>query len=384
MCSPFCSPFKEAEKAVKAATNALRDYQNSQQVQHLSTAITHYRHAYETSNEKHTRFPDIIINYAALLNKQDRLSGGKSNLKEVIHRLEEARAVMKRTRRSENYGVLLNNLGQAYLDRYRISKTGQDLQSARDTFERARLHNRSSTAYASSLIGSASVIWIACELRPLALTDVGELNAAITLLEIAQEQSDDVEMQAECYRHLASVYDLLYKRTKKPRNLDLSIDYYSQSLYRLRPQSPDRARTLIDLAKQHFERQKLPNAQPDLIAARRYRDEAQTLVEQGLETDKVRKEIDVLMDFYSSASSKGPVNHQRRMWRLTQELQSADWTKPLSASQQAYHKPKTRKTGGKKNVASSTHRSHAEILFRDPRGASTEGLKNLLYLDLSI
>jgi len=161
MCSTFCSPFKEAEKAVKSATNALRDYRISQQEQHLSMAITHYRHAYETSNEKHNQYPNIIINYTALLNKQDRLSGGNSNLEQVIRLLEEARVVMEnRPSPTEKYGVLLNILGQVYLDRYRISKTTEAFASATDTFEQARSQNRSSPVsldYASSLIGSASV-----------------------------------------------------------------------------------------------------------------------------------------------------------------------------------------------------------------------------------
>src|SRR6266511_1417863 len=96
MCFPCRNPFKEAERAVKEATKAQRNYQNSQQVEHLTSAITHYRRAYETSNELHNQFPDIIINYAALLNKQDRLSGGKSNLEEVIRLLEEGRVVMEK------------------------------------------------------------------------------------------------------------------------------------------------------------------------------------------------------------------------------------------------------------------------------------------------
>jgi len=68
----------------------------------------------------------------------------------------------------------------------------------------------------------------------------------------------------------------------------------------LHPQSSNRVPTLLNPAKQHFEHLKLPNAQPDLMAAQRYRDEAQTLVGQGPEADELRKKIDVLtkrMDF---------------------------------------------------------------------------------------
>jgi len=99
--------------------NALCDYWNSQQEEHLTTAIIHYHHAYETSNEKHNQYPDIIINYTALLNKQDRLLGRNYNLDQVIQLLEEAWMVMEnRPSPMEKYGVLLNILGQVYLDRY--------------------------------------------------------------------------------------------------------------------------------------------------------------------------------------------------------------------------------------------------------------------------
>jgi len=43
------------------------------------------------SNEKHNQFSDIVINYATLLDKQDQLSGRRSNPEEVIRHLEEAR-----------------------------------------------------------------------------------------------------------------------------------------------------------------------------------------------------------------------------------------------------------------------------------------------------
>ncbi len=63
----------------------------------------------------------------------------------MIRLLVEGRVVMeKRSPRTEKYGVLLNNLGQAYLARYRISKTSQDLGSAKEAFERARLQDVSS------------------------------------------------------------------------------------------------------------------------------------------------------------------------------------------------------------------------------------------------
>jgi len=158
----------------------------------------------------------------------------------------------------------------------------QNHQSARDTFEQAHLQNRSSPvslAYTTSLIGSATMLWMACKHQPWGDNDIEQLNSAITFLKMAEELSD-IEIQEECCRHLASVYDLLYERTKNPRDLDLSIDYYTQVLYMLHPQSPHRAPTLLNLAKQHFECYTLPNAKPDLMVVQRYTDEAQTLVGQ--------------------------------------------------------------------------------------------------------
>jgi len=76
-----------------------------------------YCHAYEVSNEKHNQFSNIVINYATLLDKQDRLSGRRSNLEEVIRHLEEARVVIEKCScQMEKYSALLNDLGQAYLD----------------------------------------------------------------------------------------------------------------------------------------------------------------------------------------------------------------------------------------------------------------------------
>lgn len=304
--SPF--PFSEAEKAVKAATNALRDYRKSQQGQYLTTAIAQYRRAYETSNEKHIHFPDIINNYAALLNKQDRLLGIKSSLEEVIRLLEEARVVMeKRTRPTANYGILLNNLGQAYLDRCRVSKTGQDLQSAMDTFNRARSQNGSfpvSLVYACSLIGSATTLLTACELELPAATDVKKLHSAITFLKTAQKQRD-IEIQVECYRQLASAYDLLYKKTTNRDNLDLSIGHYAQALDRLHHQYRNLVPTLLSLAKQHFERHKLTKAPNDLITAQKHRDEAKALVDQVPGANELKRQIEDLTSNMAPYDERG-------------------------------------------------------------------------------
>ncbi len=378
MCIPCRNPFKEAEKAVKAANIAMRQYRDSQQLEYLTAAIDHYHHAYDTSNERHNQYPDIIINYTALLNKQDRLSGEKSNLEEMIRLLEVGRAVMETRTRTEKYGVLLNNLGQAYLDRYRISKTSQDLKSATDTYEQARSQNKSSPVslpYSLSLIGSASALWTSCELQPPAATDVEQLNSAVDFLKAAQGQSD-VDVQAECYRHLASVYDLLYKRTKNHKDLDFSIDYYSRVFYMLHPQSPNRAPTLLNLVKQHFERHTMPNTQPDLAAAQRYKDEAQRLVGQVPEADELKKKIDDLtrnMEFYamrgqtySSVSSEGsgdaPASRQGKMPPLTEEpdpltipgpFQSESSSMPRQAPLPPNHKSEIiSKTDGEKNVLS--------------------------------
>ena len=311
MCCPFCSicsPFKEAKKAVKAATNALQQYEDDEQVQHLTTAITHYRHAYETSNAKYTAFPDIIINYTALLNKQARLSGEKSNPKKMIGLLEEARAVMeKQSKRSSSqaakYGVLLNNLGHAYLAQYQMSKTSQDRKSATSTFERARSQDISSpgsSIYTTSLIGSATALWTACELQPQDDgRDLSRLSAAIEFLETALRQNEqNIEVRAECYGHLAPVYDLRYKKNKDRNDLDSSIKYYKESLAMLKYQNPNRAPTLFNLSKQQFERHTLTKGPEDLKAAE---SNITALLDEGRGTQDLKTKIEVLrndMDSY--------------------------------------------------------------------------------------
>ena len=345
MCSTFRSPFKEAEKSVKAATNALRDYRNYQQKQDLSIAITHYRHAYETSNEKHNQYPDIIINYTALLNKQDRLSSEKSNLEEVIRLLQEAQGVMEsRSSVTEKYGVLLNNLGQAYLDRYRNSRTSEDLASATRTFERARSRGVSSpgsSTYTTSLIGSATALWTACELQPQADNDdLSRLNAAIVFLETALNQNRrDIHMQAECLRHLAPVYDLRYKRSGNRNDLECSIKYYSEALSMLDSQSPNCAPALFNLSKQQFERHKLTKESEDLKAAERSIGAVKELVDKGLGTQDLKAKIEVLMDLYAKYGStdasvgsqeSAPVSRQITMGTIREEPDS--FTGPANAT----------------------------------------------------
>jgi len=298
-------PFKEAEKSVKAATNALRDYRNSQQEQHLSTTI----HAYETSNGKHNQFPDG--HHKPHCTKQDRLSGKKTNLEEVIRPLEEARAVMEtRSSGTEKYGVLLNNLGQAYLDQYRKSRTSEGtLASAMRT--RARSRDAScpgSSAYTTSLVGSATAPWTACKLQSQDDSgDLSQLSAGIVFLETALNRNGwDRNMQAECYSHLALVHDLHYKRSKSRNDLDCSIKYYGEALALLDSQSPNRAPALFNLSKQHFERHKLTKGSEDWKAAERSKDAAKELVDQGVGTQDLKMKIEVLtsnMDSYARRAS---------------------------------------------------------------------------------
>ena len=110
----------------------------------------------------------------------------------------------------------------------------------------------------------------------------------------------------ECYRHLASVYDLLYKKTTNGDNLDLSIGYYAQALDRLHPQSPNRAPTLFNLAKQQFERHKLPKVLEDLpIIAQKRRDEAKALVDQVPGATEPKRQIEDLTSYIDPYEKRG-------------------------------------------------------------------------------
>ena len=241
-----------------------------------------------------------MINYAAVLNWQEQLSGG-GKLQEVVHLLEEGRGIIeKRTHRTDrNYGILLNNLGQAYLHQYQKSRATEALTSATEAFEQARSQGVSSPGsitYASSLIGSATALWNACELQPQADGDLDRLKLAIDYLEDAQRQNAVISIQAECYRNLASCHALLYKRTRKRDDLDLSIDYYTQALGEL---SPHRASTLFNLAKQQFERFMLTKDRTFMNAAEENIEAAKKFVDQAPGGKELEGQIAVMATMMS-------------------------------------------------------------------------------------
>lgn len=41
MSSPFCKPFREAEKALESATNAMREHKTAKKDRHLTAALYH-------------------------------------------------------------------------------------------------------------------------------------------------------------------------------------------------------------------------------------------------------------------------------------------------------------------------------------------------------
>ena len=340
----------------------MREHKRAKKDQHLTAALYHYHHAYETTNEKHDQYSAIMINYASALNAQDQLFGRQRNLQEVIRILAEARTIMEQPHsRKENYGLLLNNLAQAYLDQYRQSCSSADFTSARETFERARSQDVSSPGspiYTTSLIGSATALWTACELQPQPNdVDLPRLKSAIDYLETAQGQnSQNITIRTDCYRHLASVYDLRYKRTKNPQDLDLSIEHYSQASVMLGPQSTNHAPTLFNLAKQQFERHKLTKDPADMKAAEQSRDAARELVEQVPGAEELKRQIKDLTSnmvlyakrgqsdtssVWSATSGDAPVSRQGTMLSISEEPDS--FSNDLQLSQLA----QTRTSGEK-------------------------------------
>ena len=296
-------------KFLQKAAGAFKEYQQSGQEAQLSKVINYYRQAYQSSGEKHGQFTTIIINYSATLTKYEQTFGGVDRLPEVIKLLSEARRVMeKKSPLPKNYPVLLNNLGQVFLNQYRKTKQNGELQSAIDAFEVVRSPDGAapgSSPYALSLIGSATALWTACELQPHA-DDVSRLNKAIEHLQDAREQNLDLEL--ECYRHLGSVYDLLHRRSGNAKDLDASIDYNQRALNLFRTNSPDNlniAPTLFNLAKQQFERHISTKNPEDLENAEENIDEVEKLLAEGHRTDDLSKQVKDLASRINMYSKRG-------------------------------------------------------------------------------
>jgi tetratricopeptide (TPR) repeat protein len=278
-------PFIEAEKSLKEAGVAFKAYNDSGAKDDLLQAIGHYRRAYETSDQPHKQFSAIVMNYAAALDEYDVVFGKISDHPEVITLLNKAReAMQKQSPRPENYPHVLNNLGTAYLSRYRKTKRN-DFQSAIEMFRSVSSSDLS--AKWSSLIGSATAIWTACELEPQD-DDIPLLKQAIDYLEQAHQLQPDNEI--EYFRHLASVHDLLHRKTHDREDLNKAIQYNTKavSLLESNPGTSNLAATVVfNLAKQQFERHTATKNAKDLADAQ---DNASKAVAQSKElTDQVNK-----------------------------------------------------------------------------------------------
>ncbi len=284
-------PLLEAETSLKKAGEAFKAYNDSGIKDDLLETIAHYRHAYETSDQSHKQFSTIVMNYAAALDEYDVNFGKIDKHPEVITLLNKAReAMQKQSPLPESYPHVLNNLGTAYLSRYRKTKRN-DFQSAIDMFRSVSSSNLS--AKWSSLIGAAAAIWTACELEPQD-DDIPLLKQAIDYLEEAHRLQPENEI--EYFRHLASVHDLLHRRTRDRaslEDLDKAIHYNTKAVNLLEYNSgtSNLASTVFfNLAKQQFERHTATKNAKDLADAKDNTEKASRFVAQSKElTDQVNK-----------------------------------------------------------------------------------------------
>ena len=143
----------------------------------------------------------------------------------------------------------------------------------------------------SSLIGSATAIWTACELESRQDDDIPLLKQAIQYLEEAHQIKPDDEI--EYFRHLASVHDILYQRTRDREELNKAIQYNTNavSLLERNPGTSNLAATVVfNLAKQQFERHTATKNAEDLADAKDNSEKASKSVAQSKElTDQVNK-----------------------------------------------------------------------------------------------
>lgn len=320
----LCNPFHEAERSYRKAEESFKSYQNSGTKDVLLEAITHYRNAYERSDQSYKKFSIIVINYASALDEYDINFGEHREYPNAITLLNNAKQAMlqKQSPVSDSYLEILNYLGNAHLIRYQKTKDRDDFQAAIDTFKEVRsLSSRDSSAFASSLIGSATAISTACELQPQE-GDIQLLQEAVKHLEEALEIRQDSKI--ECFRCLALGHDILYRQ--KPatnrENLDKAIQYNSEvvNFLELNSEASGLARTYFNLAKQQFERHIATKDAKDLADAKKNNEKASSSKVQDPVfrelVDKLNKNIELYekrgkttVDSFGSSNTDAALSH---------------------------------------------------------------------------
>ena len=295
-CRRFFFPSSVVKGYLKQAADAMQEFQIYRDGQHLRAAIQYYEEAYSLSNQKHSYFPGILINYAAALNLRDQGSSSGQSRFQIIGLLEEARLVIERrnSRPTTTYCTVLVNLGRCYLDRYRETKTEKDRNAAMDTFRLAltpQVLGGDAGSYLLASIGLATALLTSCEFRRSS-NDVADLEEAIRLLNEALGRSDgDSDTQADCFKNLGLAYNLLFQRTENPSNLDRAIEYNEEAVRLLRQYDPSLTATTFNLAQQYCARYARNRRSSDLEMAFEGNRRARDLVQNGLGNPELLKDI---------------------------------------------------------------------------------------------
>jgi tetratricopeptide (TPR) repeat protein len=252
-----------------------------------------------------------LINYAIAVNLYDQ-TFIKTNRK-VIDLLERAHSIFEnRNYPPKDYATLLNQLGESYLNQYCRTKDGKDYRRAVAAFKRARspdLSSPGSIPFVDSLIGTAVVLWTSCELQPQ-FDDFRILQEAISHLETARTykaQGRTSTLEAECCLYLGLVYGHLYDPSLDNLHyLEKSIESSKRAVNLSKPNTPQYATALFNLAKQQCRRYVAMKSEGDLVEAERNVEKAKSLVERGYGTRDLPQGIEDLKHYIDSCKRSVP------------------------------------------------------------------------------
>ena len=274
-------PWRFVEADLKQGDSMLKSYKKTRKREELLEALSSYNKAYSSSREAHSQFPTIIINYAIALHVfNEHFGAEKDQSADVIRLFNEALAIWdKKSPRPKGYPTVLINLGNAYMFQYHKTKAPGTVQHAIEAFDKARSLEDvpiSNTVRATSFVGSASAICISCE-QDKTLEDK-QLDKAMIYLQDAIALSEKApNMQAECYRKLASCHDVYYQRhPERTNDLNEAIIANKKALDLVE----DHPTTLFNLSKEYFARYAATKEQGDLELAESTAEEVQESAEE--------------------------------------------------------------------------------------------------------
>jgi len=281
----WLSPWRLVDAVFNDANASFKTYRISNNRSDLDAALKSYALAYGRSNEAHDKYPTIITNYAISLYAFNQRFGGETGRFEDVNRLfTQALTILEgKIPRSISYPNLLIRMGTAYTTQYRQTKTPRDIQLAIEKFNRVRTIDDMpipNDIRRKALIGLSFALWTQCELDPGRGEDSDLDDAKTHLRESLKLSKGKPREQAECYEHLASTYDVVYRRHKeRSEELNSAIEFNIKALDCGRYEAP----IVFNLAKQYLARyvETQPRAEGDLDLAENRANEVIQQAQQG-------------------------------------------------------------------------------------------------------